>query len=118
MHPKRSAHPEGELPPTLSPQAGILKAGAAGVELPLKAKHALAQVMMGAAAAQRFTFLDSLEKGTSESGPGPVLALCDLTGWAMSTPLVTWLTLPQPGPAEAKAEDGGNEMVTREFSGS
>ena len=46
------------FPPTLSPQAGILKAGAAGVELPLKAKHALAQVMMGAASAQRFPFLD------------------------------------------------------------
>jgi hypothetical protein len=30
------------------------------IEFPLKAKHALAQVMMGAAAAQRFTFLDSL----------------------------------------------------------
>ena len=54
-----------ELPPTLSPQAGILIAGAAGVELPLKAKHALAQVMMGAAAAQRFTFLDSLSKTRS-----------------------------------------------------
>ena len=53
------------FPPTLSPQAGILKAGAAGVELPLKAKHALAQVMMGAAAAQRFTFLDSLSKTRS-----------------------------------------------------
>ena len=48
------------VPPTISPQAGILKAGAAGVELPLKAKHALAQVTTGAAAAQRFTFLDSL----------------------------------------------------------
>ena len=48
------------FPPTLSPQAGILKAGAVGIKFSLKAKHALAQVMMGAAAAQRFTFLDSL----------------------------------------------------------
>eukprot|EP00964_Phaeocystis_antarctica_P056865 scaffold33583_cov61-Phaeocystis_antarctica.AAC.1 len=31
-----------------------------------------------------------------------------------SMPLVTWLTLPQPGPALV-AEDGGNEMVTREY---
>ena len=50
------------FPPTLSPQAGIRKAGAAGVELPLKAKHALAQVMMVAASAQRFPFLDLLSK--------------------------------------------------------
>ena len=50
------------FPPTLSSQAGILKAGAAGVELPLKAKHALAQVMMGPASAQRFPFLDKLSK--------------------------------------------------------
>ena len=55
------------FPPTLSPQAGILKAGAAGVELPLKAKHALAQVMMGTAAAQRFTFLNSLTKRRSRN---------------------------------------------------
>ena len=48
------------FPPTLPPQAGILKAGAVGIECSLKAKHALAQVVMGAAAAQRFTFLDSL----------------------------------------------------------
>ena len=40
-------------------KAGILKAGAAGVEFPLKAKHALAQMMMGAAAVQRFTFSTS-----------------------------------------------------------
>ena len=46
--------------PTLSPQAGILKAGAAGFELPLKAKHALVPVMLGAADAQRFTFDNSL----------------------------------------------------------
>ena len=31
------------------------------------------------------------------------------------TPLVTWLTLPQPGPTKPRAEDGGNEMVTREY---
>ena len=41
-------------------KAGILKAGAAGIEFPLKVKHALAQVMMGAAAARRYTVLDSL----------------------------------------------------------
>ena len=46
-------------------KAGILKAGAAGIEFPLKAKHALAQVMMGAAAAQKFTFLDSLRNERS-----------------------------------------------------
>ena len=46
-------------------KAGILKAGAAGIEFPLKVKHALAQVMMGAAAAQRFTFLDSLRNKRS-----------------------------------------------------
>ena len=55
------------FPPTLSPQAGILEAGAAGVGLPLKAKHALAQVMMGDAAAQRFTFLDLLAKRRSRT---------------------------------------------------
>ena len=48
------------FPPTLPPQAGILKAGAAWIECSLKAKHALAQVVMGAAAAQRSTPLDSL----------------------------------------------------------
>ena len=53
------------FPPTLPPQAGILKAGAVGIEFSLKAKHALAQVMMGAAAAQRFTFLNSLTKRRS-----------------------------------------------------
>ena len=51
--------------PNLPPQAGILKAGAAGIEFPLKVKHALAQVMMGAAAAQKFTFLDSLRNERS-----------------------------------------------------
>eukprot|EP00964_Phaeocystis_antarctica_P022081 scaffold12259_cov63-Phaeocystis_antarctica.AAC.1 len=67
------------FPPTLSPQAGILKAGAAGVELPLKAKHALAQVMMGAAAAQRFTFSTRSRRVARElcfaqtaRGPGPL----------------------------------------------
>jgi hypothetical protein len=34
--------PFTELPPTIAPQADILKAGAAGIEHPLKAKHALA----------------------------------------------------------------------------
>ena len=53
------------FPPTLPPQAGILKAGAAGIEFSLKSKHALVLVMMGAAAAQRFTFLDSLSKNRS-----------------------------------------------------
>ena len=56
------APPWLNFPPTLTPQASILKAGAAGIEFPLKAKHALAQVMMGAASAQRFPFLDSLSK--------------------------------------------------------
>ena len=40
-------------------------------------------------------------------------------GTAVVTPLVTWLTLPQPGPAlvpQPRAEDGGNEMVTREYA--
>ena len=54
------------FPPTLSPQAGILKAGAVGVEFSLlKAKHALVLVMMGAAAAQIFSLLDSLSKKRS-----------------------------------------------------
>ena len=48
------------LPPTIAPQAGILKAGAAGIECPLEAKHVLALVMIDAAAAQRFTFSESL----------------------------------------------------------
>ena len=51
--------------PTLPPQAGILKAGAVGIECSLNAKHALAQVVMGAAAAQIFTLLDSLSKNRS-----------------------------------------------------
>ena len=53
------------FPPTLSPQAGILKAGAVGIECSLNAKHALAQVVIGAAAAQMFTLLDSLSKKRS-----------------------------------------------------
>ena len=53
------------FPPTLSPQAGILKAGAVGIEFLLKAKHALVLVMMGASAAQIFTFLESLSKKRS-----------------------------------------------------
>ena len=52
-------------PPTLSPQAGILKAGAAGIECSLKAKHALVPVMLGAADAQRFTFDNSLSSRPS-----------------------------------------------------
>ena len=53
------------FPPTLPPQAGILKAGAVGIEFSLKAKHALVLVMMGASAAQIFTFLESLSKKRS-----------------------------------------------------
>ena len=60
VHPTRTPPPFLNFTPNLPPQAGILKAGAAGIEFPLKAKHALAQAMMGAAAAQRYTFLDSL----------------------------------------------------------
>jgi hypothetical protein len=39
----RETPPSTELPPTIriAPQADILKAGAAGIERPLKAKHAL-----------------------------------------------------------------------------
>jgi len=47
------------FPPTIAPQADILKAGAAGIERSLKAKHALVPVMMGAAAAQSYTFSTS-----------------------------------------------------------
>jgi hypothetical protein len=53
------------FPPTIAPQAGILKAGAAGIEFPLKAKHVLVPVIVGDAAAQRFTFLDSLRNERS-----------------------------------------------------
>jgi len=60
VHLSDHASPFAELPPHPSSTGGILKAGAVGIECSLKAKHALAQVMMGAAAAQRFTFLDSL----------------------------------------------------------
>ena len=52
-------------PPTIAPQAGILKAGAAGIECPLEAKHVLALVMIDAAAAQRFTFSESLSSSRS-----------------------------------------------------
>ena len=65
MHLSDHDPPLLNFPPTLPPQAGILKAGAVGIECSLKAKHALAQVMMGAAAAQRFTFLDSLRNKRS-----------------------------------------------------
>ena len=57
--------PSAELPPTIAPQADILKAGAAGIERPLKAKHALVPVMMGAAAAQNYTFSTSTFSGRS-----------------------------------------------------
>jgi hypothetical protein len=43
----------------------ILKAGAAGIERPLKAKHALVPAMMGAAAAQSYTFSTSTFSGRS-----------------------------------------------------
>ena len=48
------------FPPTIAPQAGILKAGAAGIECLLKEKHVLTQVMIDAAVAQRFIFSESL----------------------------------------------------------
>jgi hypothetical protein len=53
------------FPPTIAPQAGILKAGAAGIEFPLKAKHVLVPVIVGDAAAQRFTFSTSTLSGRS-----------------------------------------------------
>ena len=65
MHLTRHDPPLLNFPPTLPPQAGILKAGAVGIEFSLKAKHALAQVVIGAAAAQMFTLLDSLSKKRS-----------------------------------------------------
>ena len=65
VHPTRSLPPLAEVHPQPSSTGRLLKAGAAGVEFPLKAKHALAQEMMGAAAAQRFTFLDSLRNERS-----------------------------------------------------
>ena len=48
------------FPPTIAPQAGILKAGAAVIECLLKEKHVLTQVMIDAAVAQRFIFSESL----------------------------------------------------------
>ena len=65
MHLSDHDPPLLNFPPTLLPQAGILKAGAVGIEFSLKAKHALAQVVIGAAAAQMFTLLDSLSKKRS-----------------------------------------------------
>jgi len=56
--------PFTELPPTIAPQADIHKAGAAGIEHPLKAKHALVPVMMGAATAQSYTFSTSTFSGS------------------------------------------------------
>ena len=40
------------FPPTLPPQAGILKAGGVGIEFSLKAKHAL-EVLVNAETAQK-----------------------------------------------------------------
>ena len=64
-YPRPRNPPSTELPPTIAPQADILKAGAAGIERPLKAKHALVPVMMGAAAAQNYTFSTSTFSGRS-----------------------------------------------------
>ena len=63
------APPVAEVPPRLC-SAGrhphsILKAGAAGIEFPLKEKHVLTQLVMGAAAAQRFSFSESLSSSRS-----------------------------------------------------
>ena len=44
MHLTRHDPPLLNFPPTLPPQAGILKAGAVGIEFLLKAKHALVLV--------------------------------------------------------------------------
>ena len=51
--------------PTLPPQAGIIKAGAAVIECSLKAKHVLVPVMIGAAAAQRFSLSSVLSSSRS-----------------------------------------------------
>ena len=45
------------FPPTLPPQAGILKAGAAGIEFSLKSKHALV-----------LASFDALEAGDTAEG--------------------------------------------------
>ena len=50
---------------TIAPQAGILKAGAVGIECPLKAKHVLVPVMVGAAAVQRFSLSSVLSSSRS-----------------------------------------------------
>ena len=47
------------FPPPLLRRPTSSKRGAAGIERPLKAKHALVPVMMGAAAAQNYTFSTS-----------------------------------------------------------
>ena len=65
MHLSDHDPPLLNFPPTLPPQAGILKAGAVGIKFSLKAKHTLVLVMMGASAAQIFTFLESLSKKRS-----------------------------------------------------
>jgi hypothetical protein len=41
--PRNRCPPQLNFTPNLPPQVGLLKAGAAGIEFPLKAKHALAQ---------------------------------------------------------------------------
>ena len=46
--------------PTLPPQAGILKAGAAVIECSLKAEYLLVPVMIGAAATQTFSLSTEL----------------------------------------------------------
>ena len=51
VHLTRHDPPLLNFPPTLPPQAGILKAGAVGIEFSLKAKHAL--VLVNAETAQQ-----------------------------------------------------------------
>ena len=53
------------FPPPLLRRPTSSKRGAAGIERPLKAKHALVPVMMGAAAAQNYTFSTSTFSGRS-----------------------------------------------------
>ena len=52
-------------PPFLHRPATILKAGAAGIECSLKAKHVLVPVMVGAAAVQRFSMSSVLSSSRS-----------------------------------------------------
>ena len=51
MHLTHHDPPLLNFPPTLPPQAGILKAGAVGIEASLKSKHAL--VLVNAETAQK-----------------------------------------------------------------